>query len=113
MAVIGCILDCHDPVRRLQIAHEILRLIAELDEYMELDNSFAFHNAEKLFKPETGRPRRNKTGSDTGSDLLKSSYLRQPWGQWEWPLTTSSPERAILEVLDEARSARPFIRRTF
>src|SRR5271157_6520421 len=34
MAVIGCILDCHDPVRRLQITHEILRLIAELDEFM-------------------------------------------------------------------------------
>lgn len=24
-----------------------------------------------------------------------------PWGQWNWPLTVSSPERAILEFLDE------------
>jgi hypothetical protein len=23
------------------------------------------------------------------------------WGQWDWPLTLSSPERAILELLDE------------
>src|SRR5208337_1873103 len=30
MAVIACVLDCHDAVRRLQITHEILRLIAEL-----------------------------------------------------------------------------------
>lgn len=25
----------------------------------------------------------------------------QPWGQWNWPLCLSSPERAILEVLNE------------
>jgi hypothetical protein len=24
-----------------------------------------------------------------------------PWGQWDWPLTVSTPERAILELLDE------------
>ncbi|MCH8491549.1 MAG: type IV toxin-antitoxin system AbiEi family antitoxin [Oceanicaulis sp.] len=23
-----------------------------------------------------------------------------PWGQWDWPLTVSAPERAILELLD-------------
>ena len=25
----------------------------------------------------------------------------QPWGQWDWPLTLSAPERAVLELLDE------------
>lgn len=24
-----------------------------------------------------------------------------PWGQWDWPLTVSTPERAIIELLDE------------
>ena len=75
---------------------------------LELESAFVFHNAEKLFKVETGRPRRNKTGSNTGSDLLKSTYLRQPWGQWEWPLTMSSPERAILELLDELPERETF-----
>jgi len=75
---------------------------------LELDNPFVFHNAEKLFKVETGRPRRKKSESDSGSDLLTSSYIRQPWGQWEWPLTMSSPERAILELLDEVPERETF-----
>ena len=33
MAVIGCIFGCHDPSRSLQITHEIIRQIAELDEF--------------------------------------------------------------------------------
>lgn len=24
-----------------------------------------------------------------------------PWGQWNWPMTCSTPERALLELLDE------------
>lgn len=34
--------------------------------------------------------------------LLQDAGLRSlPWGQWDWPLTVSTPERAILELLDE------------
>ena len=29
------------------------------------------------------------------------SLVVQPWGQWNWPLMLSGPERAILELLDE------------
>jgi hypothetical protein len=25
----------------------------------------------------------------------------QPWGQWNWPLALSTPDRAVLELLDE------------
>ena len=46
--------------------------------------------------------------SDAGSDPLHSSYIRQPWGQWEWPLTISSPERAILELMDEVPQRETF-----
>jgi hypothetical protein len=76
---------------------------------LEAQSRFVFHNAEKLFKKEAGRGTREKTGNgnDTGSDLLKS-YIRQPWGQWEWPLTMSSPERAILELLDEVPARETF-----
>ena len=73
-----------------------------------LESPFVFHNARKLFKTEAGRPRRKKSESDSGSDLLNSSYIRQPWGQWEWPLTMSSPERAILELLDEVPERETF-----
>ena len=32
----------------------------------------------------------------------------QPWGQWEWPLTLSTPERAVLELLDELPGRESF-----
>ncbi len=31
-----------------------------------------------------------------------------PWGQWNWPLTYSTPERALLELLDELPSRESF-----
>jgi hypothetical protein len=34
-------------------------------------------------------------------DPIHGSVNVEPWGQWRWPLTLSSPERAILELLDE------------
>jgi hypothetical protein len=52
---------------------------------LETQSRFVFRNAEKLFKKEAGRGTRKKTGNgnDTESDLMKSSCIRQPWGQWE------------------------------
>jgi hypothetical protein len=73
-----------------------------------LQSQFIFHNAQRLFKSEPERGSRKKTVNDAGSDLVKSSYIRQPWGQWEWPLTMSSPERAILELLDEVPERETF-----
>src|SRR5206468_5699822 len=44
-----------------------------------------------------------------GNDLLlRSSYARQRWGKWDWPLVTSSLERAILELLDEVPERETF-----
>jgi hypothetical protein len=75
---------------------------------LELQSPFVFHNAEKLFKSDPGRGSHKKTVNDAGNDLVKASYIRQPWGQWEWPLTMSSPERAILELLDEVPERETF-----
>jgi hypothetical protein len=80
---------------------------------LKLENPFVFHNAEKLFTSEAGRKHRSKTGSDAKNDLLQTSYIWQPWGQWEWPLTMSSPERAIFELLDEVPQRETFHKRTF
>jgi hypothetical protein len=75
---------------------------------LKLENRFVFHNADRLFKREAGRPHRGKSDSDTTNDVLQSSQIRQPWGQWDWPLTMSSPERAILELLDEIPQRETF-----
>jgi hypothetical protein len=73
---------------------------------LKLDDRFVFHNAYRLFKSKGTRPHESKSQSE--DDLLGSSYIRQPWGQWEWPLTMSSPERAILELLDEVPQHETF-----
>jgi hypothetical protein len=39
--------------------------------------------------------------SGTSNDPLQRGLTYQPWGHWDWPLTLSAPERAILELLDE------------
>ena len=70
---------------------------------LKLENRLLFHNADRIFKKEANRPT-NKAGRE----LLQSTYIRQPWGQWEWPLTMSSPERAILELLDEVPQRETF-----
>ncbi len=36
------------------------------------------------------------------------SLTRLSWGQWEWPLGLSTPERAILELLDELPERETF-----
>ena len=39
----------------------------------------------------------------SAADRVKRSdgAMTMPWGPWNWPLTVSTPERAILEFLDE------------
>ena len=75
---------------------------------LKLENRFVFHNAQRLFRREAGSSQLSKRSKGSGNDLLQSSYVRQPWGQWEWPLTMSSPERAILELLDEVPQRETF-----
>jgi len=81
---------------------------------LKLDTRFVFHNAERLFKDaDTLRNLKTKAGEldavrNARADLVPSSYIRQSWGQWEWPLTISSPERAILELLNEVPQRETF-----
>jgi len=57
---------------------------------LKLDAPFIFHNAARLFK------------------TSQSGLTQQAWGQWDWPLILSSPERAILELLDEVPASETF-----
>ena len=39
--------------------------------------------------------------SDKELVSLSNGIIIMPWGHWHWPLVISSPERAILELMDE------------
>lgn len=68
---------------------------------------FVHRNSRRLFKSD---PITYAIGDLQGSvpakagptdDPLQHGLTFLPWGQWDWPLTLSTPERAILELLDE------------
>lgn len=43
----------------------------------------------------------NSAGATQSTDVLRQSLTEEPWGPWDWDLVYSTPERAILELLDE------------
>ena len=79
-----------------------------------LDTRFVFHNAKRLFRKEQiarglGSLKSNlKTTKDMSTDPIHGSWIQRPWGHWDWPLTLSTPERAILELLDEVPNRETF-----
>jgi hypothetical protein len=72
---------------------------------LQLDRPLVFHNADKLF---TQQQHTNANGSFKGSEVAQASVVQQPLGQWGWSVTMSSPERAILELLDEVPQRETF-----
>ena len=62
-----------------------------------LPQRFAYHNSVTLFDED---PISRGTGRDL-TTFQGGSLTSLPWGQWDWPLTLSQPERAYLEMLDE------------
>ncbi len=81
---------------------------------LTLDARLIFHNGGKLFPRPTHAPdTENKippggTGQGVATDSLQIGVVRQTWGHWDWPLIVSSPERAILELLDEVPNSETF-----
>jgi Transcriptional regulator, AbiEi antitoxin, Type IV TA system/Transcriptional regulator, AbiEi antitoxin N-terminal domain len=75
---------------------------------LDLGARIVFHNAKTLFRNGlTTRPTA-KSAIDDRVELTQSGLIRQPWGHWDWPLTLSLPERAILELLDEIPQRETF-----
>ncbi|NQU56570.1 MAG: type IV toxin-antitoxin system AbiEi family antitoxin [Rhodospirillales bacterium] len=82
---------------------------------LPLNTRFVFHNAKRLFRNE---PITRGLGSlswnlkndeyQNTDPLHGKSFMQQPWGQWDWPLTLSSPERAVLELMDELPKRESF-----
>lgn len=60
---------------------------------LDLDARFVSHNSARLFSSE---------------DAADQEFSTLPWGQWNWPMALSSPERAVLELLDELPARESF-----
>lgn len=75
---------------------------------------FVFHKSARLFRNDpitrglTSLSWNLKTGDSVSNDSLQSGLTRQSWGHWDWPLSLSTPERAVLELLDELPNRESF-----
>ncbi|MGD0458192.1 MAG: type IV toxin-antitoxin system AbiEi family antitoxin domain-containing protein [Terriglobia bacterium] len=78
---------------------------------LALEVQFRYHNSERLFRkspdPASSKPGSAST-SRTSTESLPANLVTQAWGQWAWKLTLSSPERAVLELLDELPNRESF-----
>jgi hypothetical protein len=77
---------------------------------LQLGVRFLPHNDRKLFKAEPftkGLPHLD-TPKDRNNEAAHGHWTVQSWGQWDWPLALSTPERAVLEMLDELPKRESF-----
>ena len=78
---------------------------------LPLDTAFVFHNARRLFRdePVAGALERLKAVmADEGDDVMHDSLTWQRFGEGQWPIVLSTPERAVLELLDEVPNRETF-----
>jgi len=81
---------------------------------LPLTQRFMFHNSSRLFHNDpitrglTSLSWNVKTNTGVSSDPIHGSLQIIPWGQWNWPLTVSTPERALFELLDELPQRESF-----
>jgi len=74
---------------------------------LSLKQRFIFHKSTRLFRNDpitrglTSLNGNVKTREGTSADPIHGLFTIIPWGQWDWPLTLSTPERALFELLDE------------
>lgn len=80
---------------------------------LPLNVRFVWHSDRRLFQRERlalPLPGLNWNVDKPGSARAAAynALTVQPWGQWNWPLTLSAPERAVLELLDELPAHESF-----
>jgi hypothetical protein len=81
---------------------------------LECDAVFISHNSKRLFRNEPiyyglGNVDFDlRTGRVSGGERYGPSLTEKTWGEWDWPITLSTPERAILELLDEVPNRETF-----
>jgi hypothetical protein len=71
-----------------------------------VNTKLVLHNARKLFRNRDVPPFFT-TGAAPPS-AGDSGFTEQSWGHWKYPLTVSTPERAILELLNEVPKSETF-----
>jgi len=78
---------------------------------LPVEQKFEFHNRTR-FLPKINQ---QKTKLSISASVTDKSESTQPgalrivrWGQWDWPLVISTPERAILELIDELPNKETF-----
>jgi hypothetical protein len=71
--------------------------------HLQLGLRFTYHSDHKLFRKHLVAPELKKVaaGGVHSKDSLDLSLTGLSWGQWDWKLILSTPERALLELLDE------------
>jgi len=74
---------------------------------LSLDVAFTYHNSGRLFRNQSSK-QPGDSPDQSSSPAPPADLVAQPWGQWEWQLTLSSPERALLELLDELPNHETF-----
>lgn len=62
---------------------------------------FLYRNDLRLFKTLHASAAPHTLEPASAPSSAKTGILAKPWGQWDWPLHLSTPERAILEVFSE------------
>lgn len=81
---------------------------------LPLGQRFFFHKSSRLFQSDSamrslpGLSWNTKGNESVPTDLIHGGFNIMPWGQWDWPLTVSTPERALLELLDELPNQESF-----
>lgn len=74
---------------------------------LPVSTMLVFHSAMKLFKHGAIPPYDSETNAAISAQA-DSSLTRQQWGRSNWQLVMSTPERAILELLDEVPKRETF-----
>lgn len=78
---------------------------------LEIEPLLVFHNRLR-FLPKVEFPKDKLSLSEADKSdsktLLEGTLRIMHWGQWKWPLVLSTPERAILELLDELPKKETF-----
>ena len=82
---------------------------------LDLDARFIIHNARKLFDISSITQGVGHIGWNLADQIFitevpisDDSLAQMSWGHWNWSLTLSTPERAILELLHEVPDRETF-----
>ena len=83
---------------------------------LPLEEAFWFHRTQPLFKTDPVFKAANELGGSQTVATAQAPAMSpgsptlttQLWGQWDWPLVLSTPERAVFELLDELPNHESF-----